>query len=126
VIDLNIKYRCLVLDHDDTAVKSTPDIHYPSFVEVLKVIRPDSTPLSLEEYIQYNFKPGFVELCRDILKMTDDEQEFQYRHWREYVKGRIPEFYSGVVELIRDFKTVGESLQLFPIPNVIKFRSIIE
>ncbi|HOK48860.1 MAG TPA: hydrolase, partial [Sedimentibacter sp.] len=30
-----MKYKCLVLDHDDTAVKSTPDIHYPSFVKAL-------------------------------------------------------------------------------------------
>ena len=30
------RYKCLVLDHDDTAVMSTQAVHYPSFVEVLK------------------------------------------------------------------------------------------
>lgn len=29
-----IKYKCLILDHDDTAVQSTPGIHFPSFVEL--------------------------------------------------------------------------------------------
>lgn len=61
-----MKYRCLVLDHDDTVVKSTPDIHYPSFVEALKLLRPDMETLSLEEFVSYCFNPGFSELCKDI------------------------------------------------------------
>jgi hypothetical protein len=32
-----MRYPCLVLDHDDTLVRSTPEIHYPSFVEALRV-----------------------------------------------------------------------------------------
>ena len=28
-----LKYRCLVLDHDDTTVDSTATVHYPCFVE---------------------------------------------------------------------------------------------
>ena len=34
------KYVSLVLDHDDTAVMSTPEIHYPAFLETLAVLRP--------------------------------------------------------------------------------------
>ena len=33
-----LKYPCLVLDHDDTVVRSTPTIHYPAFVETLKAL----------------------------------------------------------------------------------------
>ena len=28
-----MKYKCLVLDHDDTVVDSTASIHYPAFLE---------------------------------------------------------------------------------------------
>ena len=31
-----LRYRCLVLDHDDTAVMSTPLIHYPAHVKAMK------------------------------------------------------------------------------------------
>ena len=35
----NMKYKCLVLDHDDTTVNSTPCIHYPAFLKILEEIR---------------------------------------------------------------------------------------
>ena len=46
--------RTSILDHDDTAVKSTPNIHYPSFVEALKSLRPD-IELSLNDFVNYCF-----------------------------------------------------------------------
>lgn len=101
-----MKYRCLVLDHDDTVVKSTPDIHYPSFAEALKVLRPDTKPLSLEEFVSYCFQPGFGELCRDILKFSDEEMEYQYRVWKSGTE-KVPDFYPGFPELIVDFKRTG-------------------
>ena len=36
-----LKYPCLVLDHDDTTVNSTATVHYPAFVEFMKIYRPD-------------------------------------------------------------------------------------
>lgn len=101
-----LKYRCLILDHDDTVVKSTPDIHYPSFTEALKVLRPDMKPLTLEEFVSYCFNPGFGELCRDILNFTDEEQAYQYRVWKSST-GRIPDFYPGFSGLITDYKKAG-------------------
>ena len=31
-----MRYKCLVLDHDDTLVNSTATMHFPCFCEVLK------------------------------------------------------------------------------------------
>ncbi|MGE5677218.1 MAG: HAD family hydrolase [Pseudomonadota bacterium] len=101
-----LRYRCLILDHDDTVVKSTPDIHYPSFVEAMKVLRPDTEPLTLEQFVSYCFNPGFGELCRDILKFSDEEQEYQYKVWKKSTD-KIPDFYSGFPELITDYKKAG-------------------
>lgn len=102
-----MKYRCLILDHDDTVVRSTPDIHYPSFVEALKVLRPHMEPLCLEEFVSYCFSPGFSELCKDILKFSKDEQDYQYKIWKSYTKTRIPDFYPGFSELITEYKKSG-------------------
>ena len=34
-----LRVRCLVLDHDDTVVKSTPEINFPAFLRSLKDLR---------------------------------------------------------------------------------------
>lgn len=99
-----MKYRCLILDHDDTVVKSTPDIHYPSFIDALKTLRPNMSPLTLEEFVSYCFKPGFSELCKDILKFNKAEQEYQYKIWKAYTKEQLPDFYPGFPELIKEYK----------------------
>lgn len=102
-----MKYKCLVLDHDDTVVMSTPEIHYPSFVEGLKALRPNMEPLSLDEFVTYCFEPGFSELCRDIMKFNDVEQEYQYKIWKKFVTENLPDFYPGFPDLIKDYKKAG-------------------
>lgn len=104
---MGIKYRCLVLDHDDTAVMSTPDIHYPSFVQALRKLRPDEEPITLEEFITHCFNPGFAFLCDDILKMTREEQDYQYEVWYNNAKSIIPDFYPGIKELLVEFREAG-------------------
>jgi phosphoglycolate phosphatase-like HAD superfamily hydrolase len=101
-----MKYKCLVLDHDDTAVKSTPDIHYPSFVKALKSLRPE-IELSLNDFVNYCFSPGFTGLCRYILKFNDREQEIQYKIWKDYLYENAPDFYPGFPELIKGYKRAG-------------------
>lgn len=102
-----MKYKCLILDHDDTAVKSTPDIHYPSFLEALKSLRPESYILSYKEFVSYCFNPGFSELCKDILKFSKEEQEYQYKIWKKYTRENSPDFYLGFPELIKKYKRSG-------------------
>jgi phosphoglycolate phosphatase/pyrophosphatase PpaX len=102
-----LKYKCLILDHDDTVVDSTPHIHYPSFVEAIGKLRPNSEPLSLNEFISYSFNPGFSELCSDIMQLNEEEIEFQYQHWKSVTKLKIPEFYPGIVDLLTEYKNLG-------------------
>ncbi len=52
---MTLRYRCILIDHDDTAVDSTAAIHYPAHVEALRVLRPGRTPPSSEEWILRNF-----------------------------------------------------------------------
>jgi len=101
-----MKYRCLVLDHDDTVVNSTAQIHYPSFMSVLAKIRPE-TKITLEEFFLENFDPGFSALCNDILCFTDVETEYQIACWQEYVHGHIPTIFAGMDRVIQHFHENG-------------------
>lgn len=102
-----LKYKCLILDHDDTAVKSTPEIHYPSFVEALNDLRPNEPTLTLQEFVRHCFNPGFSALCKEIIQFTEEEQRHQQAVWKQYTESNVPDFYEGFVETIQAFKRQG-------------------
>jgi phosphoglycolate phosphatase-like HAD superfamily hydrolase len=104
---VQLRYKCLILDHDDTAVKSTPEIHYPAFVKAMQVLRPKEKPFSLEQFVTYSYEPGFAEMLRDIIKLTPEERSYQYQVWREAVDEAVPDFYEGFPELLERFKDAG-------------------
>ena len=68
-----LRYRCLILDHDDTVVASTPAIHFPAYLETMAQLRPGMKPLSLEEFFLMNFDPGFSEYMTGQLGMRPEE-----------------------------------------------------
>lgn len=103
-----MKYKCLVLDHDDTVVNSTATIHYPCFIEYLEKYYPNlSKNYTLESYFVKNFHPGVVELFVDEIGMNAEELAHEEAYWQEYVKGHIPSAYGGIREIILDFKKAG-------------------
>ena len=102
-----MKYKCLVLDHDDTVIKSTPSIHYPSFIVAQKEMRPNMKPYTLDEFITFCFDPGFHNLRDSILKFTPSEVKRQQEIWKDYTNRVIPEFYEGISEIILSFKKAG-------------------
>lgn len=100
-----MKYRCLVFDHDDTVVNSTAVIHYPSFIEYLKVYHPEMAgSCSLDDYFRFNFDPGFIETCREIYGMDERELDTEVEFWLNFVKTRIPNAYPGMKELMDTHK----------------------
>lgn len=103
-----MKYKCLVFDHDDTVVNSTATIHYPSFIEYLKIYDPDRVEeCTLDEYFRWNFDPGFIEACRTIYRMDDAQLEREVEFWRDYVSTRIPSVYPGMKEIMERQKAEG-------------------
>ena len=101
-----MKYRCLVLDHDDTVVNSTATIHYPAFVDYMKVVRPQ-IHMTLDEYFALNFDPGVVALFRDICGLSEEEMRQGELSWQEYVRTRIPKAYDGIREILIRFRREG-------------------
>ena len=101
-----LKYRCLVLDHDDTVVNSTATIHYPSFVEYMAEKHPD-IQMSLEDYFRYNFHPGVVAMFTEICGMSVAEMEDEERFWKEYTRNHSPKAYPGIREILEEQKRRG-------------------
>ena len=95
-----MRYRCLVLDHDDTVMDSTEALHYPAFLDALAKMRPGRENLTLEEYFLLNFRPGFLEYCRDELHFTEQEMEAEYEIWLSWVRRIVPRAYPGMKKII--------------------------
>ena len=101
-----IKYKCIVLDHDDTVVNSTATIHYPAFVAFMETIR-GGTSITLEDYFVYNFDPGVLTFFHEMVGLSHEEMLAEEAFWREYVKHHIPQAYPGMKELLWDYKRAG-------------------
>lgn len=101
-----MRYPCLVLDHDDTLVRSTPEIHYPSFVETVRLLRPGMPVLTLREFITCNFDPGFLPMCRDVYGFTEAEMAVEQEIWQRYTQ-RIPDCYEGFEGLLARYRAQG-------------------
>lgn len=101
-----MKYKCLILDHDDTIVNSTESVNYVSFTHVLEKIRP-GLKMTLDEFYKLNFDPGFLPMCYDILKFNQEEMDFQVAYWQNYISQHIPDVYQGIKELLWDFDNAG-------------------
>lgn len=103
-----MKYKCLVLDHDDTVVNSTATIHYPCFIKFLSEKYPDLVNnYTLESYFVKNFHPGVISLFRDEIGMSEEEMKAEEAYWADYVASHIPTAYEGMREIIEEFRAKG-------------------
>lgn len=101
-----LRYRCLVLDHDDTTVDSTRSVNYPQFCQALAHFRPGIT-MSEEEYFLHCFHPGFYGMCREVLHYTSEEMAQHLQMWKDYHRDHHPQFFAGMPEIIRRQKESG-------------------
>ena len=101
-----LKYKCLVLDHDDTVVQSETTINYPYFCYILDQFRPGKT-ITLEEYIHGCFHLGFAQMCREKYQFTEEELTAEYLGWKEYIRSHIPAPYPGIGSVIKRQKEQG-------------------
>ena len=103
-----MKYKCLVLDHDDTVVNSTATIHYPCFVKFLEDFYPHLVNnYNLENFYEKNFHPGVIHLFKEEIGMTDEEMAEEEKYWADFVETITPEAYPGMKEIISRFRAEG-------------------
>ena len=106
-----MKYKCLVLDHDDTVVDSTVSIHYPCFLDYLAEYRPHlKDNYDRETFFRKNFDPGIFALLSDEVGLSAEELEEEDRFWRDYVKKHTPHAFPGISEIIDEYLTRGGTI----------------
>lgn len=101
-----MRYKCLVLDHDDTVVQTEKTIGYPYFRDYIERIRPGQT-LSFPEYVKDCNNMVFADMCRERWQMTEEELTEEYLGWKAYSRVNVPEVCAGIGEVIRRQKEAG-------------------
>ena len=101
-----LRYKCLVLDHDDTVVQTEKTIGYPYFCKILDEFRPGQT-ISFPDYVHDCHNYGFAEMCRRRWQFTEEEQKQEYAGWMDYVITHIPKIFPGIDRIIRRQKAEG-------------------
>ena len=101
-----LRYRCLVLDHDDTVVQTERSIGYPYFLQYLRSIRPGAQ-LSFQQYVLDCQNMLFPDMCREKWGFTQEEQREEYTGWQEYCRTHIPPIFPGIHWIIRRQKEEG-------------------
>ena len=101
-----LKYPCLVLDHDDTVVRSEETINYPFFCYILDQFRP-GTKITLQEYTHGCCHLGFTEMCRQWYQFSEQELIDEYRGWQDYIRVHAPAVFPGIDRIIRRQKEAG-------------------
>ncbi len=102
-----MKIKCLILDHDDTAVDSTATVHFPAHLEVMKKLRPDSPVINLNTWFEKNFDPGIMSYLTEEIGFSSEEMEQEFRIWQEFNESRNPPFYPELPELMEEFIQKG-------------------
>lgn len=101
-----LKYPCLVLDHDDTVVKSELIVNYPCFLDALKKFRPGET-MEYPEFVDWCFHYEFTDFLRIRYGFTEEELLEEYHMWQEYSETHIPPAYDGIREILLEQKSRG-------------------
>lgn len=101
-----MRYKCLVLDHDETVVQTEKTIGYPFFEKFLKKVRPE-IELSLETYVKDCHDFGFLDMCRDKYAFTAEELNEEHTTWAQYLRSHIPDIFPGIAQIILRQKQAG-------------------
>lgn len=101
-----LKYRCLVLDHDDTVVQTLKTLSYPFFCLELEQFRPGTT-MTVSEYVIQCHRLGFADMCRKCFGFTEEELALEHHQWMDYIMENIPDVFPGINKIICRQKNEG-------------------
>ena len=101
-----LKYRCLVLDHDDTVVQTLKTLSYPFFCLELEQFRPGTT-MTISDYVIQCHRRGFADMCRECFGFTEEELALEHRQWMDYIMENVPDIFPGIDRIIRRQKEEG-------------------
>jgi phosphoglycolate phosphatase-like HAD superfamily hydrolase len=110
----------LFLDQDDTTIDSTPNIHWPGYVELVKKFRPERFEngdyFDLEGFYILNFRNELFNHYLDEnhelrgikgLGLTKEENSKGYDIWRSFTQTIVPPFFDGIIEALQEYQAKG-------------------
>lgn len=101
-----LRYKCLVLDHDDTVVQTEKAIGYPYFKEYIERVRHGHS-LTYPEYVADCNNMIFADMCRRKWQFTDEELLEEYLGWKAYSLQHMPPIFPGIDRIIHRQKEEG-------------------
>lgn len=101
-----LRYKCLVLDHDDTVVQTERHIGFPYFKKYLDEIRPGNQ-LTFAQYLHDCSGVVFSDMCKKCWNMTDEECAREYQGWKEYYTNTPHAIFPGMERIIKRQKEAG-------------------
>lgn len=104
---IRMKYKCLLIDHDDTTVDSTAAIHHPAHLEQMRQLGRSHQASTLEEWFKINFHPGLRVHLEETLRLSKEENERCYKVWREFTTSKVPPFFPGILNMLNRFRSLG-------------------
>lgn len=102
-----MKYTCLLIDHDDTSVDSSPSIHHLAHMEQMRRLGRENESVGVDQWMKINYSPGILAYLDTVLGLNEEEKALCYTVWREYVQNRIPEFFPGILRILKKFRDRG-------------------
>lgn len=116
---LELRYKCLILDHDDTTVDSTRYIHYPAYCKsVREILGCEKELISLECWFRKNHSPGIGKFLDELFEkgkvppeIFEDRMVKEHHIWCRFLKDidfvQKVDFCPGMCELLKEFKNQG-------------------
>jgi phosphoglycolate phosphatase/pyrophosphatase PpaX len=106
---MTLKYKCLLLDHDDTAIPTTKNTHFPAHLKVLDLLNRSHQGVDLDTWFLKNFDPGIMDYYTKELGFSDDEMELEQKIWREYTTNfnKVPDFFPKLIDSLKKYHEKG-------------------
>jgi phosphoglycolate phosphatase/pyrophosphatase PpaX len=102
-----MRYTCLLIDHDDTTVDSTPSIHHPAHIAQMKRLGREELIMSLEDWFRINYSPGLRPYIDEVFGLSEAEKQVCHEVWREHTTTATPPFFPGMLAFLQRYRERG-------------------
>lgn len=103
---MSIRFKCIMIDHDDTSVDSTRTLHFPAHLEFMRKWKPEVPDITLEEWFLKNNNPGIGKWYKE-LGIVGEARDMEVECWTNYVATHTPPFYPGFLDVLREYSRRG-------------------
>ncbi|KAL7714586.1 hypothetical protein QTN25_007891 [Entamoeba marina] len=101
-----LRYKCIIIDHDDTTVNSTPTLHYESYAQFMKENKQEE-PISIQEWYSQIWGLNMSVFLVEKLKLSEEDLPVINKKWYELFCNKTQEMFEGFYEMLVEFRKIG-------------------